>query len=116
MSMNVYITASRKITFKKKNGKRSGGIQTVSFCALQTPTTATKKIVSSADPKQEYIDWVKSRNRVELVPVYADDDPFGEKDPIRFEEYGWAADHISQFEEWVNAVEEDGYTVKFEMI
>lgn len=115
MSMNVYITASRKITFKKKNGKRGGGIQTLSFNALQTPTNVTYKIVNSADPKQEYIEWVKSCGRVEQIPVYEEDDIFGEKEPIRYDEYDWAAEHIELFEQWIVDVEEEGYAVKFEV-
>ena len=58
MSMNIKITAKRNITFKKKNGKRSGEVQTVEFEALQTPTAITRKIIASGNPAFEYLVWV----------------------------------------------------------
>jgi hypothetical protein len=116
MSMNVFISATRKVTFKKKNGKRGGGIQTEVFDALQTPTKVTYEIVNSGNPQQAYIDWVKTMSRPEQMPVYADDDIFGEGAPIGFEEYDFAQEHIDKFRDWTASVEEDGYTVKFEVI
>jgi hypothetical protein len=116
MSMNVFISATRKVTFKKKNGKRGGGIQTEVFKALQTPTKVTYEIVNSSNPQQAYIDWVKTMSQPERMPVYADDDIFGEGTPIGFEEYDFAQEHIDSFLSWTASVEEDGYTVKFEVI
>lgn len=116
MSMNVYITATRKITFKKKNGKRSGGIQTTKFDAVQTPTTVTYNIVGSTNPIQSYIDYVKTLSRVEKIPVYAETDIWGEGEPVSYDEYDWAAEHIANFQEWISTVEEDGYTVQIEVI
>lgn len=116
MSMNVFISANRKITFKKKNGKRGGGIQTVKFEAIQTPTNITYEIIRSNNPKQAYIDWVMTKRRIERLPIYADDDIFGERDPVKFKEYDFAKEHVERLLKWIEEVEEEGYTVRFEVI
>lgn len=115
MSTNIFISATRKVTFKKKNGKRGGGVQTEVFAALQTPTDVTHKIMTSTTPQQTYVDWVKSMSQVKKWPIYAEDDWFREGDPVGFEEYDWAQEHVDNFLEWVTVVEAQGYTVKFEM-
>lgn len=53
MSMNIYITAEREITF---NGEPD--TQVVAFDAIQTPTKITNEILESGNPSQTYIDWV----------------------------------------------------------
>lgn len=116
MSMNIYIKASRKIAFKKKNGKRGGGIQTVTFNAWQTPTEVTYKIIKTADPKQAYTDWVLEHSRDEEVPVYASDDLFGDCPAVGTKIINEGKEHIQRLQEWVDEVEEQGYTVKFEVI
>jgi hypothetical protein len=116
MSMNVFIKAERTVTFKKKNGRQGRDTQTTRFPALQTPTDVSYKIVASSNPVQAYIDWVKTTSRVEQLPVYAEDDIFGENDPIGFEEYDAAQEHIVKLAKWVQQIEEDGYTVKIEVI
>jgi hypothetical protein len=117
MSMNVYITASRKITFKKKNGQRGGGIQTVKFDAWQTPTNVTYEIVKSADPQQAYTNWILTeRSQDEDVLIYAEDDIFGEYVPVGRKTYNPGKEHVEKFREWVQEVEEEGYTVKFEVM
>jgi hypothetical protein len=96
MSMNIMITASRKVTFKNKAGKRSGGIQTENFGTCQTPTAVTYEILKSKDPAQAYIDWV-----LEEYGQYEDDI--------------WQ-EHVEEFRAWIDRVEEEGFTVKFNMI
>jgi hypothetical protein len=111
------ITASRKITFKKKNGKRSGDIQTIQFSAFQTPTLITYEIIKSNDPRQAYIDWVlKNFSLDEVVYIYEEDDLFGEKPPVGTKMYNAAKEHVENFLKWMTEVEEEGYTVKFEVI
>ncbi len=117
MSMNIYITATRKITFKKKNGKRSGGIQHEKFNAWQTPTKITHEILASKDPIQAYVDWIiRDCSHSQEFPVYAEDDIFGEGTPIGVRIVNGGEEHIESFLEWVKHVEEEGFTVKFEMI
>ena len=117
MSMNIFITASRKITFKKKDGRRSSSIQTVVFSTYQTPTRVTYEILESTNPAQTYIDYILAECSVdEEEPVFADDDIYGEGKPVGIEIYNAGKEHVEEFKAWIAQVEEDGFTVKFEMI
>ena len=117
MSMNIFITAERKITFKKKDGKRSGSVQKVEFSTYQTPTRVTYDILESKDPAQTYIDWVLAECSVdEEEPVFADDDIYGEGKPVGTAIYNAGKEHVEEFKAWIAQVEEDGFTLKFEMI
>ena len=117
MSMNVYISAERQVAFKKKNGKRGTDKQIEVFTALQTPTRVTYEIVNSADPVQAYVDWVlRECSFDEEFKVYAEDDIFGEGEPVSVEIYNSGKEHVELFREWVERVEEDGFKVVFEVI
>ena len=117
MSMNIMITASRKVTFKKKNGKRGGEIQTIKFNEWQTPTHITHDILASKDPAQTYIDWIlrDCSNDVE-IPVFAEDDIWGEGEPVGTEIFNAGKEHVEEFRAWIKDAEENGFTVKCEMI
>jgi hypothetical protein len=117
MSMNILITAEREITFKKKDGRRASSVQTVEFRALQTPTRVTHEIITSMDPAQTYIDWVLAECSVdEEEPVYADDDIYGDGKPVGTTIYNAGKEHVEEFRAWIKDVEENGFTVKYEMI
>ena len=112
--MNVYIFATRNITFKKKDGKRSGDVQTITFDAMQTPTAVTREIVKSADPAQAYIDYIKSCSRPEQEPIYSPDDIFEEGPILGYNDYDWTVDHVQSFKDWLAEADDQGYSVKFE--
>jgi len=114
MSMNIYITARRKISFKRKDGTQGSDIQKVKFNAWQTTTKVTYEIMESEDRKQAYIDWVSTRSFIEEVKVYADDDILCEKDPIGIEVYNAGKDHIHEFKQWCDKMEEDGFLINYE--
>lgn len=117
MSMNILITASRKVTFKNKAGKRTGGIQNVEFRALQTPTHITHDILASKDPAQTYIDWVLRDCSLDVVePLFPEDDIWGEGEPVGTSVWNAGKEHVEEFRTWIKDVEEQGYTLKFEMI
>lgn len=117
MSMNIFITGQRKITFKKKNGKRSGAIQTITFDAFQTPTQITKDILASRNMMEAYISWVLAEcSHDEEFPVFAEDDIFGEGTPVRVETVNHGKEHVAKFREWIANAEEEGFTINFEMI
>jgi hypothetical protein len=117
MSMNILIAATRKITFKKKNGKRSGEVQTVNFDAWQTPTKATYEILAAQNPAQAYIDWILCNCSLDReVPVYEEDDIFGGVMPVGTEIINEGKEHVEHFRDWVERVEEEGFTVKFDVI
>lgn len=116
MSMNIFISASRKVTFKKKNGKRGGGIQNVEFRAYQTPTHITHDILASKDPAQTYIDWVLAECSRDVVePVFAEDYLLGDS-PTGTRVWNAGKEHVEEFRAWIKHVEEEGFTVKYEMI
>lgn len=111
------ITASRKVTFKNKAGKRTGGIQNGEFRALQTPTQITYDILASKDPAQTYIDWVlRDCSRDVVEPVYAEDDIWQEGKPVGTRVWNSGKEHVEEFRAWIKDVEENGFTVKYEMI
>ena len=116
MSMNLYIFAEREVTFKDKAGKICKDTQTITFRALQTPTKVTYKILANSEPAQAYIDWVFSISEYEVLPVYAEDDIFGENEAVDSKVYNAGLEHIVQFSEFLDNAEADGYVVKFEMI
>jgi hypothetical protein len=115
--MNIMIIASRKITFKKKDGKRGGEIQTVMFNQWQTPTRVTQEILASKDPAQTYIDWILAECSIDIeTPVFSDTDIFSDGEPIGTEVFNAGKEHVEEFRAWIKDVEENGFTVKFEMI
>lgn len=112
MSMNVNWIATRKIRVVK-TGRLTE--QTISFDALQTPTKVSYEIQKSADPQQAYIDWALSYSKPTPMPIYADDDLFGEGQPIDHELYCPYLEHVARFREWIAECEQNGYTVKVEV-
>lgn len=115
MSINIHIFAKRKITFKKKNGKRSGAIQEITFPAWQTPTDVSRAIMRSPDPAQEYKDWVeRDCSRDDFLFVYAEDDLFEEGEPVGTVEFNQGKEHLRAFEEWLGMCDEEGFEVFFE--
>lgn len=114
MSMNICITASRKVTFKKANGKRSGEIQHISFEAFQTPTSVTYAIIGSKDPKVAYLDWVlKECSHDEEQPVNTHN-IWRDGSVMSNEIYNAGKEHATQFVQWCEDAEKQGYTIKFE--
>ena len=116
MSMNVYICAEREIFYFDKHGQRKTDKQYTKFPAIQTRTAETYQICGSADPKQAYIDHVKTLSHVEKQAIYAKDDIWQEGEPIGYEEYDWTVEHLESFEKWYKEVDEEGYVIKFEVI
>ena len=117
MSMNIYIYATREISFKDKKGKKKTETQATVFNALQTPTEVTYEIVESSNPAQVYIDWVLRRCSVdEQWPVYADDDFMQEREPIGVEIINQGKEHVEKFRQWMIWMEEKGYEIKYEVM
>lgn len=113
MSMNIQFFGVREVQVVK-TGKISK--QEIRFDQLQTPTRVTYEIMESADKVQTYKDWVLRECSVdEEFPLYAEDDVFGEKDPIGVEIYNAGKEHISKFDAWVKMCEEEGFEVQAEV-
>lgn len=110
MSTNIHWEATREIQVIK-TGRISK--QTIQFNELQTPTRVTHEIMESKDPAQTYKDWVLRECSVdEEFPIHAEDDPFGEKDPIGVEIYNAGKEHIEKFDAWLKMCEEEGFEVR----
>jgi len=117
MSMNIYIYATREISFKDKKGETQTETQATVFDALQTPTEVTYEIVKSNDPAQVYIDWVLRECSVdEEWPVYAADDFMQEREPIGVEIINGGKEHVEKFKQWMIWMEEKGYEIKYEVL
>jgi hypothetical protein len=116
MSMNVFIVAEREIFFKLPNGSIGNDVQRIKFDAWQTRTEETNRILDSENPAEAYIAWVETRKDPKTVPVFADEDIFGDGEPVGFETVCEATEHVKCLRDWMSAVEAKGYIVKFEMI
>lgn len=115
MSTNIHFFATRKITFKKKNGRRSGAIQQINFERVwQTPTRVTLEIMLG-DPIEGYKNWIRTEcSNDQEIDLFADDDIFCENGPIGKEVYNPGKEHLAAFEEWLAMCDEEGYTVRAE--
>lgn len=110
MSMNLHLSGEREVTVNK-TGKQSK--QTVSFDLYQTPTAVTRAAMASGDPKGEYIKYVMGFSKDEQIARYAEDDIFDERDPIGFDTYNSAIEHLGQLADFLAMCEEEGYEVEF---
>lgn len=111
MSTNIHIVGIREVMVVK-TGKVS--TQSIKFGEWQTPTAVTYQIMAAADKVQAYKDWVLSVSEAEEQPVYAEDDIFGEDEPIGTELYHSGLEHNAEFDEWVKNATEEGYDIEFE--
>jgi hypothetical protein len=110
MSMNIYFEASREVRVLS-TGRNA--VQKVQIHDVwQTPTDISYKICESADPIQEYFDWVMSVSEEQTIPVYADDDVFCEREPIGSKTYHPGKEHIEDLKKYFNALIKEGYEVR----
>lgn len=109
MSTNIHFVAHREINVVKTGKTQT---QEIKFSEWQTPTRVTREIMNSTDPIQAYKNYILTEcSRDEELPIYAEDDVFGEGTPIGVDVYNNGKEHVAQFEEWLNMCEEEGYTV-----
>ena len=112
MSTNIHFLASREITVNR-TGKTD--TQTRHLQVWQSNSEETRKIMQSTDPVQGYVDWVIRRfDQDEQEPVYAEDDVFGQRDPVRFETYNPGRQHAAEFLRTVEELRADGWDIKAE--
>ena len=114
MSTNIHIYGERDILVIKTQKTE---VQTIKFEGVyQTSTKESYMIMESPDRVHAYKDIIMSKGWAvdEEVPVYADDDIFGEHDPIDTKIVNSGKEHIQQFDEWLKMCSEEGYDVYFE--
>jgi len=113
MSMNIQFIATRLIQVVK-TGKFE--TQTETFCfPYETPTSVSFDIKTSSDPIQSYKDWVISVSADEQVPVYADDDFWGDGPIIGYETMNHGVDHCDEFDAWIKDKTQCGFEIKTEI-
>ena len=124
MSMNLYVEGTRKATVKVK-GKRKTITDRVSFGLWQTPTEATRQILSLPPVQQAeaYIEWAKS-----ISEPYEDNVYDYEAMPDENWEYPVigrvigrvmvdpSEEHTKEFRDWLKMCQDEEYTVKFYMV
>ena len=115
MSTNIYINAVRQIKVLKTNRIDEQWIQ---FSAYQTPTKVTYEILNNESIEsriQAYKNYILTQcSHDEELDIYADDDVFGEGEPVGKEIYNAGKDHVALFDEWLEMCATDGYDVYFE--
>lgn len=113
MSMNIAFSASRKIYIP---GIDKHDIQTTYFKGVwQTPTDVSYKIKRADDSYQAYRNWVLTVSEPCQEPIYGPDDVWNEGPIIGYETFHAGADHIKDFDSWLLAMQEEGYTVEPEV-
>jgi hypothetical protein len=109
MSTNIHFIATREIKVIKTN---KISIQEIRFNEWQTPTRVTREIMESNDPIEAYKDWIlRECSRDEEFPIYAEDDIFGQREPVGRQIYNAGKEHLEQFNKWLKMCDEEGYTV-----
>lgn len=114
MSTNLHIIGTRIITFVKPDGSLGEDIQHITFDTWQTPTAVTWSIMGCADQIAAYSEWVASMRNPQQVPVWHEDDFFGEGEPVGFETVCAADDHLLELAEWVQEQRDRGFKITCE--
>ena len=113
MSMNIMIEGKRRVRVLK-TGKTS--FQTVQFDCWQTPTPVTYKIKQSNDPAQEYTEWALQQGQEYYVPVYAEDDLWGNGEPVGHKLVHDGQRHAQEFFAWICWCADEGYDVSYHVV
>ena len=102
MSMNIHLRAELQGEFTSKNGKKLNKTLVERFDCIQTPTSVTKEILKSENKYDTYTEWIKSVfSEDKVLPIYAEDDIFAEGEPIGFEKYNVAENHIKELNKFI---------------
>jgi len=109
MSMNIQFIAEREV-FVPSINKYDKQIEEIE--TWQTPTDVTFDIYNAENPVQVYFNWVLSVSAEMEEPIYANDDIFCEREPIRYEKYHPGKIHIEEFKSTLAILEKEGYKVK----
>lgn len=113
MSHNLYICGKR--TAVVKTHPHIEFEDCINFSTHQTPTKITETILS-VDSIEDQIDiykkWVKSFLEPYKIPIYREDDIFCEYDPIDYQTYDPAQDHIKELNEFIEKCNTGFYKIE----
>lgn len=108
--MTQQLIATREVLVLKTN---KAEIETKYFDLWLMPSKECKKVLQSNNPFKTYKEWVMSIDSKEIIPIYEDEDEFGEFEPIAYDEIDYSSLHLDGLETWILQMEEEGYDIKF---
>jgi hypothetical protein len=113
MSMNIHFAGVRDIQVVK-----TGAIERQEdyINVWQTPTEVTYNIANSDNPVRAYVNWVLTQSEDIQEPVYADDDIFGEHEPVGHTTYNPARDHAAAFLKEVRLLRRCGFAIEAQVM
>jgi hypothetical protein len=76
------------------------------FELYQTPTELTYTCLRSEDTLATYIEWVRKHSSTEIQPIFAEDDIWGERNPIGTESINYGEIHIEELLNWLKKYEQ----------
>ena len=108
MSMNIHFYGVRDVQVIKTGRIEQ---QTHQISVWQTPTKDTYEILDQPDPVRAYARWAADRTGEEKEPIYAEDDIFGEGEPIGYDAINPGRMHAADFLKIVRMLRRDGYEI-----
>ena len=108
MSMNIHFYGVRDVQVIK-TGKIEQ--QTQQIDVWQTPTKVTYALLAEQDPVKAYARWAADQTGDEQEEIYAEDDIFGEDEPIGYKTINPGRMHAADFLKTVRALRRDGYEI-----
>lgn len=108
--MAQQLIATREVLVLKTNKSE---IETKYFDLWLMTSKEYKKVLQSNNPFKAYKDWVMQIDSKKIIPVYKEEDEFGEFEPIAYDEIDYSSLHIDGLETWILQMEEEGYDIKF---
>jgi hypothetical protein len=109
MSLNLNIVYKRKIIVKS-TGKEETQVQYGDL--WQTPTKITLEAMQKPAVQEQlevYKQWCLKQREVVQQPVYADNDLFGDGEPISYEDYCAVDKHLEGLEKDIVMMQQQGY-------
>ena len=104
MSMNIHLRAELKGVFRSENGTEFNKTLSERFDCIQTPTIVTDEILNSKNRKKAYIDWILKTFEDYSEPIYANDDYFNEREPIKYVIVNSGKEHIKELNKFLKFV------------
>lgn len=109
MSLNLQIVYKRQIIVKS-TGKEETQVQHGDL--WQTPTKVTLEAMlkpTAQDRLEVYKQWCLGFRAVEQEPVYADNDLFGEQEPVGYRDFCVVDEHFEEIDQQITHMQQQGY-------
>lgn len=114
MGMELCISAERPAYAKNAAGETVTFTDVRTFPSYWAPNEIIYAIINSTDSANAYIAWVMMEfSEIEEFEIFAEDDVNREGPVIGVELVNEAANHVVKFNQWLNTVAVEGYTVRY---